>query len=58
MKEVYPGIFIIREKGAYGTIKPAENIYILAGNDGLIYDAGYGKKKTIKYVMPKIKIFF
>ena len=42
MKEVYPGIFLIKEKGTFGAIKPPENIYVLAGPDGIIYDAGYG----------------
>ncbi|MHA1437786.1 MAG: MBL fold metallo-hydrolase [Promethearchaeota archaeon] len=55
MKEVFPGIFVIKERGAFGVIKPPENIYILAGNDSLIYDAGYGNKKTIKYVLNEIK---
>lgn len=46
MKEVYPGIFFIRESGGMlGIAKPPENIYVLAGNDGLIFDAGYGTKR-------------
>ncbi|MEE9379243.1 MAG: MBL fold metallo-hydrolase [Candidatus Lokiarchaeia archaeon] len=48
MKEVYPGIFLIKEKGTFGVIKPPENIYVLAGPDGIIYDAGYGTKKAVK----------
>ncbi len=48
MKEVYPGIFLIEEKGRFS---PSDNIYVLAGNDGLIYDAGYGYKKAIKYLL-------
>ena len=55
MKEVYPGIFLIKEKGAFGPIKPTENIYILAGHDGLIYDGGYGKKKDIKAFLAEYK---
>lgn len=61
MKEVYPGIFLIKEKGAFGPIRPTENIFILAGHDGLIYDAGYGKKKDIKAFLAefeKIKHLF
>ena len=53
--EVYPGIFLIREKGSIEAIKPTENIYILAGVDGLIFDAGYGDKTTIKYLVSEIK---
>ena len=55
MKEVYPGIFLITEKGRFKAFKPPENIYILAGSDGLIYDAGYGDIKNIKYVYREIK---
>ncbi len=55
MEEVFPNIFLIQEKGKFGAIKPPENIYILAGPDGLIFDAGYGNKKTINYVVRKVK---
>ena len=48
MEEVFPGIFLIKQKGSFGQIKPTENIYILAGHDGIIYDAGYGNRKTVK----------
>jgi len=46
MKEVYPGIFLIEEKGRF---RPSDNIYVLVGSDGLIYDAGYGYKKALKH---------
>ncbi|MCJ7582392.1 MAG: MBL fold metallo-hydrolase, partial [Candidatus Aminicenantes bacterium] len=55
MKEVYPGIYCIIEKGALRNLKPAENIYVFAGEDGLICDAGYGNKKTIKKLIGEIK---
>lgn len=55
MNEVYPGIFLIKEKGTFGVIKPPENIYVLAGSDGIIYDAGYGTKKAIKHLIEEIK---
>jgi len=48
MNEIYPGIFLIKEQGKFGEIKPTENIYVLAGNNGLIFDGGYGKNKDIK----------
>ena len=55
MKEVYPGIFSIREGGGfYGVVKPPENVYIIAGSDGLIFDAGYGTKKAIKTLIKEI----
>ncbi|KKN09424.1 hypothetical protein LCGC14_1046680 [marine sediment metagenome] len=52
MKEVYPGIFVIEEKGRFS---PSDNIYVLAGNDGLIYDAGYGSKKALRYFFKEFK---
>lgn len=55
MKEVFPGIYLIKEKGSFGAIKPPENIYVLAGYDGLIYDAGYGNNKSISYLINQIK---
>ncbi len=55
MKEVYPGIFLIKEKGTSGAIKPPENIYVLAGSDGIIFDAGYGTKKAIKHLITELK---
>ena len=55
MKEVYPGIFLIAERGKFGAVKPTENIYVLAGNNGLIFDAGYGKKKDIKTFITEFK---
>ena len=54
MKEVYPRIYLIREVGRFKTIKPPVNIYLIAGSDGAIFDAGYGDKKTIKSVSKEI----
>ena len=55
MEEVYPGIFRIKERGSFGVVKPSENVYVLAGPDGVIYDAGYGRKKEVKYLISKIR---
>ncbi|MFW9942931.1 MAG: MBL fold metallo-hydrolase [Candidatus Thorarchaeota archaeon] len=52
MKEVYPGIFLIEEKGKF---RPSDNIFIIAGNDGIIFDAGYGNKRSIKQFLTKYK---
>lgn len=49
MDEVAQGIFRITEKGAFGAIKPPVNIYIIAGPDGLIFDAGYGTAGDVRY---------
>jgi glyoxylase-like metal-dependent hydrolase (beta-lactamase superfamily II) len=51
MKEVAPRIFLIEEKGTFKTIKPPENVYVIAGSDGLIFDAGYGNNKSIKHFL-------
>ncbi|MFX1432083.1 MAG: MBL fold metallo-hydrolase [Promethearchaeota archaeon] len=55
MREVYPDIFLIKEKGRFGAIKPPENIYVLAGSDGIIYDAGYGTKRAVKQLVKELK---
>jgi glyoxylase-like metal-dependent hydrolase (beta-lactamase superfamily II) len=55
MREVYPSIFLIKEKGRFGAIKPPENIYVLAGSDGIIYDAGYGTKRAVKQLIRGLK---
>ncbi|NVM37021.1 MAG: MBL fold metallo-hydrolase, partial [Candidatus Lokiarchaeota archaeon] len=34
---------------------PPENIYVLAGSDGIIFDAGYGTKKAVKYLVTELK---
>ncbi|MFX1386606.1 MAG: MBL fold metallo-hydrolase [Promethearchaeota archaeon] len=54
MKEVYPNIFLIKEKGAFGAIKPPENIYVLAGSDGIIYDAGYGTRRAVRHLIKEL----
>ncbi len=56
MKEVYPDIFSIVERGKFlGIQRPPENIFIIAGIDGLIYDAGYGDEKTVRYLVQEIR---
>ena len=52
MKEVYPGIFLIEEKGRF---RPSDNVYVLAGNDGMIFDAGYGNKGSVRQFLNKFK---
>lgn len=47
MKEVYPGIFSIEQKGILKSLKPPVNIYVITGHDGLIFDAGYGSRSSI-----------
>jgi glyoxylase-like metal-dependent hydrolase (beta-lactamase superfamily II) len=55
MEKVYPGIYRLIEKGALRNLKPQENIYIFAGFDGIICDAGYGNKKTVLKLIQDIR---
>lgn len=50
MEEIYPDIFMITETGAMGALMPPVNLYVLTGNDGLIFDAGYGRKKILAHL--------
>ena len=54
MKEVYPDIFLIKEGKERLRVKAPVNIYVIGGPDGLIFDAGYGNKKQVKYVVREI----
>ncbi|HOP30232.1 MAG TPA: MBL fold metallo-hydrolase [Spirochaetota bacterium] len=47
-KEVYPGIFMITERGISGMLKPPVNLYVITGSDGLIFDGGYGSRGCIR----------
>ncbi|MCX7679111.1 MAG: MBL fold metallo-hydrolase [Spirochaetes bacterium] len=55
MQEVAPDIFCITEKSSFGAIRPPVNIYVIAGSDGLIYDAGYGTKSDVAYFVRQFK---
>lgn len=55
MKELYPGIFLVTERGGWGPMRPPVNIYILTGNDGLVFDAGYGTKGSVRYLVREIR---
>ncbi|MBY9021445.1 MAG: MBL fold metallo-hydrolase [Candidatus Lokiarchaeota archaeon] len=54
MEEVYPGIFLIKQKSYFKRIKPPENIYIIAGPDGIVYDAGYGNRKSVRFFIKEL----
>lgn len=55
MKEVYPGIFSIEQKGILKLLKPPVNIYVITGSDGLIFDAGYGSRSSISQFSKKLQ---
>ena len=50
MQEVYPGIFMITQKGKWGMTPPV-NIYVITGPNGLIFDAGYGRRDAVNQVV-------
>ncbi|MFX1237583.1 MAG: MBL fold metallo-hydrolase [Promethearchaeota archaeon] len=56
MKEIVEGIYLIKEKGGFGVIKPSENVYVLAGKNGLIFDAGYGTRSAIRFLLKEIRM--
>lgn len=47
LKEVCHGIFMITERSPLPRIRPTVNIFVIAGGDGLVFDAGYGNRKTV-----------
>jgi glyoxylase-like metal-dependent hydrolase (beta-lactamase superfamily II) len=47
VREAAPGIFMITERGM-GTIRPPINCYVITGEDGLVFDAGYGNRAAVK----------
>ncbi len=55
MEEVAEGIFRITEKGAFGAIKPPVNIYIIPGSNGLVYDAGYGTIRDVRFFVSQFR---
>ncbi len=55
MKEVSPGIFMITERGALGALKPQVNLYVLPGPDGIIYDAGYGDTRSVRFFVREFR---
>ena len=54
MKEVFPGIFLIKETRKLFNFLESTNLYVIAGNDGLIYDSGYGNRSSIKFALKEL----
>lgn len=54
MNELLPDIYVIKERGAFGAFKPEINIYVLAGPDGLVFDAGYGNRSAVRHLMREL----
>lgn len=55
LKEVYPGIFRITERGVLGMLKPPVNIYVITGKNGLVYDSGYGDGSSVRKFLKAYK---
>ncbi len=53
-EEIYPGIFKVTQHRSR-KIAPPVNIYIIAGSEGLIFDAGYGDNTSLRLVGEAIK---
>lgn len=50
IKEIRSGIFQITVESRIPSVKPHVNLYVIAGENGLLFDAGYGLKKDIRLV--------
>lgn len=48
LKEVCPGIFMVTERSWLPQFRPTVNLYVITGTDGLVFDAGYGNRNTIR----------
>lgn len=55
MREIEPGIFMVTERGGRTPMRPPLNIYVLAGEEGLVYDAGYGTGGSVRHLSREIR---
>lgn len=55
IREIQPGIFLVRERGGWGPLRPQMNIYVLTGDDGLVYDAGYGTRGSVRHLAREVR---
>lgn len=54
-REIEQGIFLVTERGLLSSMQPPANIYVLAGREGLVYDAGYGIKRLVRRLAGEIR---
>jgi glyoxylase-like metal-dependent hydrolase (beta-lactamase superfamily II) len=54
MIEVAPNIFMITVEGAFRSLKPSVNVYVIAGPDAIVYDAGYGDRRSVRRLAREI----
>lgn len=55
MKEIYPDIFQITINGFLGRLRPEVNVFIIAGPDGMVFDAGFGTRRVGRFIVSEIK---
>jgi len=55
MREIEPGIFLVAERGGWGPMRPPMNMYVLTGEVGLLYEAGYGTGGSVRYLAREIR---
>lgn len=55
MREIVPGIFVITERSRLSTFMPAVNCYVLAADDGLIFDGGYGNRAMVNQALRQLR---
>ncbi|HOT46945.1 MAG TPA: MBL fold metallo-hydrolase [Spirochaetota bacterium] len=55
LQEIQPGIFLVTERGGWGPMRPPMNLYVLTGEDGLLYEAGYGTRGSVRYLAREIR---
>ncbi len=54
MQQICKGIFMVTCTGGISVLKPPVNIYIIPGNNGMIFDAGYGDRRSVNFLMKEI----
>ncbi len=55
LKEIYPDIYMITERADGSSLWPSVNIFAIIGSNGLIFDAGYGTRKDVNYLVKNIR---
>ncbi len=54
MQQICKGIFMVTCAGGISVLKPPVNIYIIPGKNGMIFDAGYGDRRSVDFLLKEI----
>ncbi len=46
---------MITQRGLFPFLKPPMNCYVLAGEDGLVFDAGYGNRRAVRHFIAEFR---